>query len=127
MPLGKGIWSDFKCKRNFVNRLTVSLNWKACNENEVENSSNDPKKLWKKIKELIPNQCTSKISDMTLNNGTVISENEKISNHFNEFFVNIGAKLASKFSTTDTSKINVTDPLNTFNFTPFSSWCYKNT
>jgi len=64
---------------------------------------------------LIPNQCTStKISDMTLNDDTVINENKKISNHFNEFFVNIGAKLTSKFPTTVTPKINVAGPLNTF-------------
>ena len=57
---------------------------------------------------------------MTLDDGSMISENKKISNHFNEFLVNIGAKLASKFPTTDTSKINVNGPLNTFNFRPFS-------
>ena len=89
--------------------------------NEVDKSRDDPKKLWKKIKELIPNQTDSKISDMTIDDGSIISNKKKISNHFNDFFVNIGAKLASKFPTTDTSKINVSSPLNTFNFSSISS------
>ena len=84
-------------------------------------SRGDPKKLWNKIKELIPNQIDSKISDMTSDDGAIISNNKKIANHFNSFFVNIGAKLASKFPTTDTSKINVSSPLNTFNFSSISS------
>ena len=58
---------------------------------------------------------------MTIDDGSIISNKKKISNHFNDFFVNIGAKLASKFPTTDTSKINVSSPLNTFNFSFISS------
>ena len=59
---------------------------------------------------------------MTLDDGTIISDDKSISNHFNKFFVNIGAKLASKFPDTDTSKINVDGPLNSFHFSSFSSY-----
>jgi len=59
---------------------------------------------------------------MTLANGTVISDNKEISNHFNDFFVNIGANLASKFPPTITSNINLIGPTNSFNFTPFSTY-----
>lgn len=113
-------WVNFKKKRNMVNKLKVNL---KCNfyANEVNNARDDPKKLWKKIKELTPNQTNSKISDMTLDDGSVISDNKMIANHFNQFFVNIGAKLASKFPSTDTVKINVSSPVNTFNFSPISS------
>ena len=61
------------------------------------------------------------ISDMTQEDGTVINDKKKMANHLNDFFVNIGAKLASKFSPTDTSRINVNNaPLNCFQFSPFS-------
>ena len=96
-------WINFRRKRNYVNKFKLNLK-NTFYSNEVDKSRDDPKKLWKKIKELIPNQTDSKISDMTIDDGSIISNKKKISNHFNDFFVNIGAKLASKFPTTDTSK-----------------------
>ena len=112
-------WENFRIKRNMVNRLKTRLR-NSYYRNEVNNSRDDPKKLWKKIKELIPDKTSSAIPDMTLENGNVISDSKDIANQFNDFFVNVGANLAAEFPKSDTSKINVSGPLNSFQFTPFS-------
>lgn len=113
-------WINFRKKRNFVNKLKLDLK-STFYANEVDQARDDPKKLWNKIKNLIPNQTDSNIRDMTSDDGAFINENKKIANHFNKFFVNIGAKLASKFTSTDTTNINVSRPLHTFNFSPIST------
>ena len=114
-------WSAFKRRQNYVNKLKSRLKG-GYYANEIDNTRDDPKKLWKRIKQLIPDKNAScKIGDMTLEDGSVINDDKSISNHFNDFFINIGAKLVSKFPDTDASKINVNGPINTFNFSLFSS------
>ena len=99
-----------------VNRLKTRLR-NSYYRNEVNKSRDNPKKLWKKIKELIPDKTSSVIPDMTLENGNVISDSKDIANKFDDFFV---ANLAAEFPKSDTSNINVSGPLNSFQFTPFS-------
>ena len=48
---------------------------------------------------------------MTLDDDSMINED-----NFNNFFVNIGESLISKFKQTDTNNINVKRPANSFNF-----------
>ena len=56
---------------------------------------------------IIPDQSTSNISEIHDETSSVISDKKGIVNRINEFFVNIGSKLASTFSASDTSKIYV--------------------
>ena len=55
----------------------------------------------KKIKELIPSKSSNIINDMTLDDDSMINEDKEFANHFNNFFVNIGESLISKFKQTD--------------------------
>jgi hypothetical protein len=112
-------WKNFRQKRNFVNRLKNQLK-SSHYRNSIREIRDDPKKLLRKVKELIPDASSNKINDLTLDDGSVISDSKSIANHFNQFFVNVGSKLASKFQRTDTSRIHVHDPVNTFVFKPFT-------
>ena len=66
-----------------------------------------PKQLWKTLKQLVPGKSgnVTSIKRVTLNDGSETTHPKEISNTFNSFFVSVGAKLASKF-TSDTTKIN---------------------
>ena len=73
----------------------------------LQDSKDNPKELWKKVKQLIPDQSTSNIFKIHVETSSVISDKKGIANRINEFFINIGSKLASKFPASDTSKIYV--------------------
>ena len=63
---------------------------------KFEKSKNNMKQTWREINSIIgkvkrqPAQCRFRAE-----NGTIITDSQDISNHFNEFFVNVGPKLAS--------------------------------
>ena len=62
------------------------------------------------------------ISEIHDETSSVISDKKGIANRINEFFVNIGSKLASKFPASDTSKIQHVKSANkTFNFKLFTA------
>ena len=62
----------------------------------------------------------SNISEIHDDTGSVISNKKGIANRINDFFVNIGATLASKFPEKDTSKIQVKSPTVSFSFKVFT-------
>jgi hypothetical protein len=76
--------------------------------------------LWKKVKKFIPDSPKSTINDLTCEDGTTVNDSKSIANKFNDFFVNIGFKLASKFTPSCTSRINVKSPASSFHFKPFT-------
>ena len=73
----------------------------------LQQQQNRPKQLWKTLKQLVPGKSgnVTSIKRVTLNDGSETTHPKEISNTFNSFFVSVGAKLASKF-TSDTTKIN---------------------
>ena len=99
-------WEAFKPKRNHVNRLKNRLKNEYYNE-VLQQQQNRPKQLWKTLKQLVPGKSgnVTSIKRVTLNDGSETTHPKEISNTFNSFFVSVGAKLASKF-TSDITKIN---------------------
>ena len=112
-------WDAFKRKRNSVTRLKNELKG-TYYRNALRENKNKPKELWKKVKEFIPDGSTSSITDLTCEDGTVVSDKKSIANQFNTFFVNIGANLASKFHQQGTSHISIKPVKDSFHFQPFS-------
>ena len=88
--------------------------------NALRKNRDNPKELWKKVKEFIPDSPKSTINDLTCEDGTTVNDSKSIANKFNDFFVNIGFKLASKFTPSCTSRINVKSPASSFHFKPFT-------
>ena len=112
-------WNDFRKKRNNVNKLKNNLKRTYYNRT-LRESKNNPRELWKKIRELIPDQASTKITELNDEVGSIINENKGIANHLNSFFVNIGAELASKFPKNNTSQIRLESPKKMFRFKPFT-------
>ena len=110
-------WESFTKKRNQVNRKKNKLKQEYFNEILTENEKR-PKALWKTLKTLVPNgkTGTTSIKRLVKDDGTEITCPKGIADHFNNFFVNVGVTLASKFSS-DTSKINPPVSEKTFQFT----------
>ena len=110
-------WQIFKLKRNQVTRMKNKLKQEYFNSLLAEQSKR-PKDLWKTLKQLVPGKNTKSTGIKRLvSDGEDITCPKGIADHFNEFFVNVGVQLASKFSS-DTTKINppVSDKLFNFSF-----------
>ena len=65
------------------------------------------KQLWKALTTLVPGRknLTTSVKKLVTEDGEEVSFPKGIADHFNNFFVNVGVTLASKFSS-DTTKIN---------------------
>ena len=65
-----------------------------------EKTSKNPKAMWNTINKLLNKKSkTTNVTELTINNESVIDKQE-IANNFNEYFSNIGAKLADKIPET---------------------------
>ncbi len=91
-------WLLYKESRNKVNNLGKTLKRKYyCSK--IDDCKNDSAKLWKTLKEMLPNtKSGSTINSVVDKNGVQCTEPKEIANNFNEFFVSIGKKLAEKFT-----------------------------
>jgi len=79
------------------------------------------------IRELVPNKTKdSNVDFITLEDEKTVSSSKDIANHFNEFFITIGSKLASNFQT-DTSEINILPNQKDFSFSHISPTLIKKT
>ena len=56
-------WKAFKRKRNSTNKLKNSLK-QTFYHDSFQDFKGNPKELWKKVKQLIPDQSTSNISEI---------------------------------------------------------------
>eukprot|EP00794_Sanderia_malayensis_P002897 gene2897-3348_t len=90
-------WLKYRKLRNKVNNKKNQEKKSHFNE-LIENSKDDPKQMWKNLKELVPNKITkqSQIKRLEIN-GNDETDSLKIAEHFNHYFVNIASKLAEKF------------------------------
>eukprot|EP00794_Sanderia_malayensis_P021030 gene21030-23083_t len=90
-------WLKYKKLRNKVNNKKNQEKKSHFNE-LIQNSKDDPKQMWKNLKELVPNKITeqSQIKRLEIN-GNDETDSLKIAEHFNHYFVNIASKLADKF------------------------------
>ncbi|CAB4022776.1 RNA-directed DNA polymerase from mobile element jockey-like, partial [Paramuricea clavata] len=103
-------WIKFRAIRNKVNsELKKAKKNYFCNKIEDCARAKDPKQSWKLINNLLgKNNKSNNISQLKVED-VIISDDIKIAESFNDFFVNIGAKLANEI------EINSTD------FTSFQS------
>ena len=96
--------ANYTHHRNLLTSL-LRLNERSHHENQLEINKDDSTKCWKIIKEVICNSAGLKDQSSSIKvNGSVIKDRQLICNEFNNFFVNIGSKLANNFS-------NFTNPL----------------
>ena len=82
------------------NRLTslLRVNERKYHENKLEINKDDSTKCWKIIKEVIGNNAGLKDQSSTIIiNGKEIKDRQRICNEFNNYFINIGPKLAKNF------------------------------
>jgi hypothetical protein len=91
-------WSKYQNLRNKVN-IEMKLGKSHFYQCEFQNCSrsSDLRKTWSLINYLIGKNNKSKINEIIVNNNT-ISDPNVIAESFNDYFVNIGPKLASEAS-----------------------------
>ena len=74
-------------------------------DNQFTKFTNDSKKTWSMLREIIGNKKSKEqIPAYFQHNGKIISEYLEIANGFNNFFANIGPKLASEISTSSVKR-----------------------
>ena len=91
-------WAFARNERNRVGRL-VEVARKEFFEEEQRNSRGDPKRFWRNVASVIPNNKKDK-SDITLvdNLSNTKVKLDETSNYINDFFANIGVNLARDFN-----------------------------
>ena len=94
------MWAEAKCIRN---RCTKRLREARADfvKSNLENNLGNQKKFWKNIQDIIPNKSTTKGDNIfklnNKDNGNPI-ESKDTASFINDFFVNIGPKLAQNFN-----------------------------
>ena len=101
--------------RNKLNHLLRSTERKHYQE-LLQDHRNNLRKSWQIIKSVINKRKYKPVNTRFLHNGSVIDDKSKISNKFNNFFVNIGTSLASKIPNSNKQpsefiKVQVTDSM----------------
>ena len=68
--------------------------------NLLSEDAKRPKQLWKTLKTLVPGgkSSTTSVKRLVTEDGEEVTCPKGIADHFNNFFVNVGVTLASKFS-----------------------------
>ena len=112
----KTVASESKYK-NYKNKLTnIKRSWKKQYFSKlINNHRNDVKGTWKILNQLIRKKNNTNMYPDTFrkDDGSLVKGNKSIANNFNDFFVNIGPKLASKI--TPTGETNIYDYLDSRN------------
>lgn len=90
------IWAEYKKYRNELNR-TITLAKKEYFQQKVMKNKTNPSKLWQTIKELVNIKKTTEKSIIHLRNdeNKLITDNQQVCDKLNDFFVNIGPKMAN--------------------------------
>jgi hypothetical protein len=86
-------WNNFKSKRNAVNRLKNFLKRTFFN-NKLYDNRCCAKKLWKTLKDLLPNTKANSTVPFVIEDGIEIIDHKSIANVFNKFYATIGSRLA---------------------------------
>ena len=92
---------ELKKYKAYKNKLTNLLRTseKMYYRDKFLEAKNDIKNTWKVIKFIIgKNRKTECIKELTIN-GTTVTDEERIANKMNDYFVNIGSTLAKKYLT----------------------------
>ena len=93
--------------RNLANKSIKSAK-SDCLLNKLDLYQNDPKKFWQTIKEILPQTKSSSINFLS-HQGAQMSDKE-MSEEINDFFADVGAKLASEIPQVDDTPVMLQDP-----------------
>ena len=102
-------WNKYRCQRNYVNSLKRSSIIKYF---EKKCSDKNSKDFWKTVSPFISNVKKSCVDISLLENDHIISCPKKVSNIFNEFFINVTKDLAEPEIV---SEMSVVDVVNYYN------------
>ena len=90
-------WTNAKKLRNEVGKLVETARKQHFQE-EYEHSKDDPKRFWRNIYDIIPNNKNNKtVIHLKSQEGDEVKL-DKTAKYINDYFTNIGPKLASKFN-----------------------------
>ena len=73
--------------------------------NLLETNKNNLRKTWKIIKEVMGAECPTSVVGSVSVDGSLVSEQTAVADHLNEFFSNIGTKLASQIPASNISPL----------------------
>ena len=88
-------WAQAKQLRNWANNAIKAAKSDYLN-NELKNNKHDPKKFWRNIKEVLPDESSGLINIKNPLTGDSLPKNQQ-AQVINDFFAGIGQKLAAKF------------------------------
>ena len=88
----------YTCYRNKLTTI-IRLSRKTYFSRKLEQNKNNTDLLWQTVNDMLGRQKDRLINSEFIYNGQNISEPEHIANIFNEYFTNIGPKLASEIRT----------------------------
>ena len=104
--------ANYKIHRNKLTSL-LRITERTFHEEQLEINVNDSTKCWKIIKEAVGQNSVINDDNCTFHiNGNDVNDKQIISDEFNEYFVNIGPKLASNIDNTSNPIEYVNDILN---------------
>lgn len=97
----EALWKQYKYARNRTNNAIREAKQRYFSEN-LENNKANPRKTWKLINELNSRKCnkSQNISEIKLGD-QIINSPTKMSEAFNEYFTNVGPKLAQQIPPID--------------------------
>ena len=90
---------NYKTYRNKFNKIK-RLAKKSYYNGKFQESQGNIRQTWKLINEITnKNKSSSELPDNFMKDGNIITDPNEIANNFNEYFVNVGPKLAEKNTT----------------------------
>ena len=97
-------------QKRFVNR-ELKKSQRNYYNNKLNKHFSNPKKYWKVIKELIGDNPNTVYPEYFVHENRLIYQTDDIATHFNNYFINVGRKLAETIPATDSScKENLNNP-----------------
>ncbi|KAF0746012.1 myb-like protein D, partial [Aphis craccivora] len=114
-PYDLHLKEKFKKYRNYLNSAIKKAKFDFYGD-KIKKCNNDPKLIWKTIKEATQGHPNTKIKTLHIDINNTIYTNKthplKIADHFNEFFANITSKNANNYiNTTESSVDNIVPSL----------------
>lgn len=113
-------WSEYRKIRNLLNK-NIKSRKEEYYRNTIKANSDNPKDMWKTLKELISVKTkSSNISQLKMGD-TIISDPQRIAEEMNSYFVQIGPHLSDKIPKSSTSSSHYFEEKNCkFSFTKIS-------
>ena len=89
---------DWERAKQIRNELSTNINSAKSNfiRTELENNKNNPRKFWKQINELLPNMKNAEVLELQDMLTSETFSGEKLNDHINNYFANIGQTLAAR-------------------------------